>query len=254
VQVIDEARKIYVAKLGLRVRGNAGFENEMIAHRLEQQIRLLIKLPQLAAGFSFEAPAPIRTLLSGTGPGVANTKVWGLPVAYLLLEGLAQAVDAEHTQEAALELFEKLRLRDVFAKAFTALGLKTEDGWRAAARIRLLFLSGCKSTEKVADAVPPDNQEPETIFGFSRKIWEDPDFRWLIGLHDDAGKQYFVQESHEELLWCCQLPCLLELTQTANQQELLQSLKSKLEDATTEARIAKYEFEPATSRRKVGED
>ncbi|WP_348270178.1 alpha-amylase family glycosyl hydrolase [Edaphobacter paludis] len=255
VQVIDEARKIYLAKVGLTAQGQAGLRNGMIAHRLEQQIRSLIKLPQLAAGFSFEGPAPIRTVLPGTGAGVVNTKVWGLPLAYLLLEGLAQTVDADQTDEAALALFEKLRLRDVFARAFAALGLKTEDSWRAAARIRLLFLSGCNSTEQqLPGVVPPDDQELETIFGFPPKLWKDPDFRWLIGLHDDGGKQYFVQESQEELLWWCQLPCLLKLTRTPSQQELLLSLKAKLEDATTKAKIAKYQLAPETSVSKLGED
>jgi glycosidase len=243
LQVIGEARRVYLAESGLAAQGVAGFENEKIAPRLEQTIQALIHLPQLETRFPFPSPGPIQIGLTGTPTGVANSKVWGAPLAYILLEALAHAVDAEQTAQVALALFERLRLRDVFARAFSALGIAGEESWRAAARIRLAFLCGCKTTELIPDPEPSADQKMETRFGFSLELWEDPDFRWLIGLHDDEGQQYFNRESHEELLRWCQLPCMIRLARFPGQQELLESLSSKLEDATTEASNAKFRLD-----------
>jgi glycosidase len=243
VQVIGEARKIYLAKVGLTMRGETKFESEKVAKRLERQIQSLIKLPQLETGFPLAWPASRQAVLPGSRSDVANTKVWGPPLAYIFLEGLGHTVDVEHAEQAALALFEGLRLREVFAKAFISLGLAGEDSWHAAARIRLPFLCIRNTKERPHATGPSLDRKLETIFGFSPKLWEDPDFRWLIGLHEDEGQQYFIQESHEELLWWCQLPCLLRLTRTSRQRDLLQSLNSKLEDATTQASIAKFRLD-----------
>ena len=41
----------------------------------------------------------------------------------------------------ALDLFDRLRLREPFAQAFGALGFEGEEGWRVAARIKVVLLS-----------------------------------------------------------------------------------------------------------------
>lgn len=243
MQVIGEARKICLAESRPTAPGVTEPENEAIARRFEQTIQSLIQLPQLETGFSFPWSAPTRTVLTDAPTGMANTKVWGAPLAYIVLEVLAHRVDAEQTEQAALALFERLRLRDVFATAFTALGITGEESWRTAARIRLAFLYGCNATEQSLDPEPSEDRRSEIRFGFSPELWEDPDFRWLIGLHDDEGQLYFNRESHEALLWWCQLPRLLRLARTTEQKELLQGFSSKLEEATTEASIAKFRLD-----------
>ena len=41
----------------------------------------------------------------------------------------------EAPERAALDLFDRLRLRAPFAQAFAALGFDGEEGWRVAARL-----------------------------------------------------------------------------------------------------------------------
>ncbi|HEV2709552.1 MAG TPA: alpha-amylase family glycosyl hydrolase [Edaphobacter sp.] len=245
MQVIGEARKIYLTESRPATQELIRSENEEIAHRFEQTIQSLIKLPQLGTEFPFAWPSPMRTDLTGKPTGATNAEVWGAPLAYIILEALAHTMDAGQTTQAGLELFERLRLRDVFARAFTALGIPGEESWRAVARIRLAFLCGCNTAEQSLDPESLGDRRSESRFGFSPELWEDPDFRWLIGLHDDEGQLYFNRESHEELLWWCKLPCLLRLARTPEQRELLQSLSSKLKEATTEASIAKFRLDLA---------
>lgn len=243
VLLIDEARKIHLAESRSESQVAAGFENEKVAGRLEQTIQSLIQLPQLGTRLSFPWHSPVRAALTDTPTGGGNVKAWGAPLAYILLEALAHTVDEEHTAQAALALFERLRLRNVFAKAFRSLGLADEESWRAAARIRLAFLCMCNVTELTPYPEPLEDQRSETKFGFSSSLWEDSDFGWLIGLHEDEGRQYFNQESHEELLWWCQLPCLLRLARTPGEKELLQNLRIKLKDAITKASTAKFRLD-----------
>jgi glycosidase len=239
-QIVDEARKIYIANVGATAQSEAGFDIEKMTSRLQEQIQSLARLPQLEPGFPSAWPAPARAVL----PGAPNVMDWGPPLAYIILEALAQSVDVEQTAQSALALFEKLRLRNVFAKAFAALGLISEDSWRAAARIRLPFLCTRDAVEQPPRTGPSENRKLESKFGFFPELWQDPDFRWLIGLHQDEDRQYFTQELHKELLLWCQLPCLLRLIQTTRQKpEFLQDLKSKIEDATTQAKIAKYRLD-----------
>ncbi len=45
-------------------------------------------------------------------------------------------------RQVALDLFDRLRLREPFAQAFGALGFEGEESWRVAARIKVLLLTG----------------------------------------------------------------------------------------------------------------
>ena len=49
---------------------------------------------------------------------------------------------AEQPERTALDLFDRLRLREPFAHAFAALGFEGEEAWRVAARIKVLLLVG----------------------------------------------------------------------------------------------------------------
>jgi hypothetical protein len=102
-------------------------------------------------------------------------------------------------------LFERLRLREPLARAFSLGADVTEDGWRAAARVRLIF----KLQELAA---PKPNKAPaEEIFaGFPRSFWHDGDARWLMRVHDSGGKEYFNKELHLQIMWWSQLLHLLQ--------------------------------------------
>ena len=56
------------------------------------------------------------------------------------LELLAESIDAEKPERAALDLFDRLRLREPLAHSFLALGFKGEESWRATARIKVALL------------------------------------------------------------------------------------------------------------------
>jgi glycosidase len=126
-------------------------------------------------------------------------------------------------QRTALDLFDRLRLREPLAQAFQSLGFEAEESWRVAARIKvaLLIEAGVFApTEPAAEPTlpeeapaaalsipPPDRPIPV----LSPALWQDADVRWLTGEHAVEGHSYFVKESYEELLWWLQLPALCKL-------------------------------------------
>jgi hypothetical protein len=58
-----------------------------------------------------------------------------------VLEWLAESIDPAQPERTALDLFDRLRLRQPFGHAFTALGFQGEEPWRVAARIKVLLLT-----------------------------------------------------------------------------------------------------------------
>jgi hypothetical protein len=76
-------------------------------------------------------------------------------LSWVVLQSLAELVDALHARAAALDLFDRLRLREPLAHAFAALGLGDEDSWRAAARVRALL-----TVEAGAEPAPTEEPEP----------------------------------------------------------------------------------------------
>ena len=88
---------------------------------------------------------------------------------------------------------DSLPLKASFAEVFSSLGIEHETAWRLGARVRLLLLY------------------PELSAFEATTLWQDPDLRWLAGVHDSEGKTYFNKESFEELLAFFTLPALLDL-------------------------------------------
>jgi len=68
--------------------------------------------------------------------------MWGPLLGWCALELLAESIDAQNPERVALDLFDRLRLRETFAQAFGALGFEGEEGWRVAARIKVVLLTG----------------------------------------------------------------------------------------------------------------
>ncbi len=54
----------------------------------------------------------------------------------------------------------------------------SEDGWRAAARVRLAFLFQTLTSAK------PTKAARGAFAGFPRELWEDGDARWLLKVHE----------------------------------------------------------------------
>ncbi len=176
-----------------------------------------------------------------------STAVWGPVLGWCVLQALARALDSQHQEAAAVELFDGLRLREPLAHAFMALGLEGEEGWRAAARLKIALLTeklAAESTaftsphshadEKMAASKPeamgepagtpePPNQSAFEIV--PRELWNDPDLRWLTGVHASGEHTYILHELYEQLLWWLQVPHLLRAPGNATQ------LRDKIEQS-----------------------
>ncbi len=99
---------------------------------------------------------------------------------------MAEAVGGKDTAATALTLFDRLRLREPLARAFSGGGDITEDGWRAAARVRLAFLVQTLTPAKPAKA-------DEAFAGFPRGLWDDDDARWLLKVHESTRRVVLQQ-------------------------------------------------------------
>jgi hypothetical protein len=206
--------------------------------------------------------------------------MWGPVLGWCALELLAESVDAENPERVALDLFDRLRLREPFAQAFAALGYEGEEGWRAAARIKVVLLTGAgvgKPEEASAEAGPevvsdepatsqettipsfeeaasePAHHEPEAgeAAGFgdervslSPALWLDPDVRWLTCVHETQGHAYLVREPYAELLWWLLMPSLLRLAgEPALDRAAAEKMSKTIEDALASAEAAGYRID-----------
>jgi hypothetical protein len=123
---------------------------------------------------------------------------------------MAESIGGKDIAATALALFDRLRLREALARAFSVGGEITEDGWRAAARVRLAFLY-----QTLVPVKPVKGTPEEPFAGFPRELWDDGDARWLLKVHEAAGEWYFNKELHQQILWWAQLPDLLQLAAAA---------------------------------------
>jgi hypothetical protein len=162
--------------------------------------------PELAPSWSKEA----GIVLPSTESPLHPSAIWGPVLAYAVLEGMAEFIAGKETAATALGLFDRLRLREPIARAFSGGGEITEDGWRAAARVRLAFLY-----QTLTPAATAKTAVHDAFAGFPRAFWDDGDARWLLKVHDAAGEWYFNKELHQQMLWWVQLPGLLQLAAPA---------------------------------------
>ena len=86
--------------------------------------------------------------------------MWGPVLGWCALELLAESIDPVEPERAALDLFDRLRLREPFAHAFAALGFEGEEAWRVAARIKVLLLTGAGVGALQEAAPAPESEAP----------------------------------------------------------------------------------------------
>ena len=151
----------------------------------------------MEAEFSEAWSREAKMVLPSSDPELHPGAIWGPVLAYCVLHGMAETVGGKDAASTALALFDRLRLREPLARAFS-FGEINEDGWRAAARVRLVFLNQTLSPKEPFAGLPP-------------ALWEDGDARWLLKVHEAAGEWYFNKELHQQILWWVQLPELLRL-------------------------------------------
>jgi hypothetical protein len=166
-----------------------------------RQVQAAAGLPALEPEFEEAWSREARMVLPSSDAELHAGAVWGPVLATCVLHGMAETVGGKDTASTALALFERLRLREALARVFS-FGEINEDGWRAAARVRLAFLIQTLSPKEPFAGLPP-------------ALWEDGDTRWLLKVHESAGEWYFNKELHQQILWWVQLPELLQLAAPA---------------------------------------
>jgi hypothetical protein len=139
------------------------------AQALYRLLRAAMHLPAVEAFFPAPWPAAARRMLPSPSPQLTATEMWGPVLAWCVLEWLAESMSAAQTTTAqpgrvALDLFDRLRLREPLGHAFTALGFKGEEAWRAAARLKVLLLAIKDAGEAQETAVATNTDSSSETF------------------------------------------------------------------------------------------
>jgi glycosidase len=223
-------------------------------HRFRERVRAAMQIPALESLFPEPWPAAARRVLPSHSPQLTATALWGPVLAWCVLELLAESADAQNPERLALDLFDRLRLREPMGNAFSALGFEGEESWRVAGRIKVALLIEAKVFDAAVPAAPAAPLAPSTdshaveplapgqlLPILSPTLWLDPDVRWLTGAHEDKGHSYFVQESYEELLWWLQLPALCRLAAAPSPAPgAIEQIRKTFRDAAELAATAGY--------------
>jgi glycosidase len=232
-------------------------------------LRAAMRMPQVEALFPAPWTAAARRMLPSPSPQLTATAMWGPVLAWCALQLLADEIDKKHPEQTALDLFDRLRLREPFAHALAALGFEGEEAWRVAARIKVLLLVGAdignesassgKQPQSASSAnVTPNAVEltvapataPESSRTFGEKLalpaalWLDPDVRWLCGVHKAEGHDYLIREHYEELLWWLLMPELLRIAdEWAPSRAAVEALSKTVAAALASAEAAGYRID-----------
>jgi hypothetical protein len=139
------AQAAYIARLPEEARPGVDAmptDPGLLAPAFRQRLRAAMRIPGTEALFPAPWTVAARRVLPSPSPQFTATAMWGPILAWCALELLAESIDIEKPERVALDLFDRLRLREPFAQAFAALGFEGEEGWRVAARIKILLLTG----------------------------------------------------------------------------------------------------------------
>jgi glycosidase len=215
------------------------------------RLRAAMRVPVVESLFPAPWPVAARRMLPSPSPQLTATAMWGPVLGWCVLELLAESIDRENSVRVALDLFDRLRLRESFAQAFAALGFEGEDAWRVAARIKIVLLTeaGVGKPEDASAATEPESVTGERVAlspVLWPDLWSDPDVRWLTGVHEAEGHEFLVRERYEELLWWLQLPSLLRLagetapSQMAANRATVLTMSRTIEEALAAAEDAGY--------------
>jgi glycosidase len=264
------AQAAYRARLvqANQAAGREPAEPASFASDFSRRLRAAMRLPQVEVLFPAPWTAAARRVLPSPSPQFTATAMWGPVLGWCALELLAESIDPVEPERAALDLFDRLRLREPFANAFAALGFEGEEAWRVAARIKVLLLTGVgvgapqeaaprpESKAPAAESATPQPAAPAPAHPREEKVvlapalWLDPDVRWLCGVHESEGHFYLIRELYEELLWWLLMPALLNLAgqddlvgQEAPSRDVVKELSNTVEAALASAKAAGYRID-----------
>ncbi len=148
----------------------------LLAPVFRTRLMAAMRLPVIEAAFPKPWTAAARRVLPSPSPQFTATAMWAPLLAWNALELLAESIDAADTQRAALDLFDRLRLREPLGQSFNALGFEGEEGWRVAARIKVVLLSeaGVGREEPPIPETPIPEPEPRTSDVSSPSVKVEP--------------------------------------------------------------------------------
>jgi len=275
---------LHVAQTAYRTR--SGIHGAMTMPGLmgpafRERLTAAMRISVVEGLFPMPWTAAARRVLPNPSPQLTATAMWAPIIAWCVLETLAESIDVDEAERVALELFDRLRLREPLAEAFNALGFEGEAGWRAAARIKVLLLAETAKREvevsrakpvvgsEVAEAAEASERKKlevtaaestadvlETASNPSDKsttnvipdvLWVDADVRWLTGVHQAEQSTYFVREPYEELVWWLHMPDLLRLAGEAlPRREAIEKLSKSIQEGLMAAANADYRLDKLT--------
>ncbi len=240
----------------------------LLMQAFRQRLRAAMRIPSLESLFPQPWTPAARRMLPSPSPQLTATAIWGPILAWCALELLAESINIKEPERVALDLFDRLRLREPFAQSFGALGFEGEEGWRVAARIKVVLLTGARAgkgepaaTEDEKTVATADDAKTAAAIGdvdvdvpgmfvetervaLAPALWHDPDVRWLTGLHEADGHFYLVREQYEELLWWLLMPSLLSLAaEPAPSPEAIVALSRTVSEALATAEEAGYRMD-----------
>jgi glycosidase len=241
------SQRAYQERSGNEASGVQPANPSLLRAAYRARLRAAMRVPTIEALFPAPWPVAARRMLPSPSPQLTATAMWGPVLGWSALELLAESIDAENPERVALDLFDRLRLREPFAQAFAALGFNGEEGWRVAARVKvgLLTWAGVGKPEDASTAIEPAVFSGEQV-DLSPALWLDQDVRWLCGVHDAEGHEYLVRERYEELLWWLLMPSLLRLagetapSQVAANRAAVRTMSKAVEEALAAAEAAGY--------------
>jgi len=241
---LGAAQTIYRSRPGALAGDAPPTRPSLLAPVFRQRLRAALRIPVIEALSPAPWPPAARRVLPSPSPQLTATAIWGPLLAWCALELLAESIDAEAPERIALDLFDRLRLREPFAHAFAALGFEGEEGWRVAARIKVVLLTaaGAGKTPEAAANAPADGADGEDEKAtLPAALWLDPDVRWLTGVHSGEGHEYLVKEPYEELLWWLLMPSLLRLAgEAAPRRAEVARMSDTVAEALAAAEAAGY--------------
>ncbi len=256
---LHEAQRAYawrLAREGQSAHAGLAAEAGSLAVTFRKRLRAAMRIPALEALFPEPWTIAGRRALPSSNPPLAATSLWGPVLGWCALQLLAESMGAEEPQRAALDLFDRLRLRTPFAEAFAALGCDGEEAWRAAARIKVALLAEAGVGRPEPEAAEPESAaEPAATapgtagtgevegerVALAPGLWRDPDVRWLTDAHEAEGHTYLVREPYEELVWWLLMPSLLRLAEEARPSRTEAKRMSRtVEEALATADAAHY--------------
>ncbi|MGD0938402.1 MAG: alpha-amylase family glycosyl hydrolase [Terracidiphilus sp.] len=138
------AQKAYLTQVGgtSKLAADPPANPGLLGAAFRARLRAAMRIPGIEALFPVPWTAAARRVLPSPSPQLTATAMWGPVLAWCALELLAESFDVAKPELVALDLFDRLRLREPFAQVFAALGYVSEEAWRVAARVKVVLLAG----------------------------------------------------------------------------------------------------------------